>query len=53
MVHIWDMWVKNSTSDEKIHMDQEMANELGVEIEKAMQTLPPSFSLPIQNPDTK
>ena len=34
-------------------MEKEMAKELGEEIEKAIDTLPPSFSLPIQNPDTK
>ena len=49
MVHIWDMWVKNSASDEKIHMDEEMVKGIG----NAMETLPPSFSSPIQNPDTK
>ena len=53
MVHIWDLWVKHSAIDEQIHMEKEMAKELGVEIEKAMCTLPPSFSSPIRNPDTK
>ena len=34
-------------------MSEEMASELGEEIEKAMATLPPSFSGRIRNPDTK
>ena len=47
MVHIWDTWVKFSVRGEKIHMRKEMAVKFGEEIEKAMDTLPPSFSLPI------
>ena len=53
MVHIWDLWVTHSSDDEMIHMDAEMASELGEEIEKAITTLPPSFSGPIRNPYKK
>lgn len=53
MVHIWDLWVTHSSIDEKIHMDAEMASSLGEEIEKAVKTLPSSFSGPIRNPYKK
>jgi hypothetical protein len=53
MVHIWDLWVTHSSDDETIHMDAEMASELGEEIEKAMATLPPSLSGQIRNPYKK
>ena len=53
MTHIWDLWVSKDTNGEVIHMSEEMASELGEEIEKAMATLPPSFSGRIRNPDTK
>ena len=53
MVHIWDLWVTHSSDDEEIHMDAEIASELGEEIEKAVATLPPSFSGPIRNPYKK
>ncbi len=53
MVHIWDLWVTHSEISEKIHMDAEMASSFGEEIEKAVQTLPPSFCGPIRNPYKK
>ena len=53
MVHIWDLWVTHSSDDEEIHMDAEMASKLGEEIEKAIATLPSSFSGPIRNPYKK
>jgi hypothetical protein len=53
MVHIWDLWVTHSSDDEEIHMDADMASELGEEIEKAVTTLPPSLSGPIRNPFKK
>ena len=53
MVHIWDMWVKYSDEGELIHMRKEMAAKFGVEVDNAMETLPPSFSSPIRNPDAK
>jgi hypothetical protein len=53
MVHIWDLWVEQSSIDEKIHMKKEMASQLGEEIERAVKTLPPSFCGPIRNPYTK
>jgi hypothetical protein len=53
MVHIWDLWVKTSAADEKIHMDRDMGSQLGEEIENAVMTLPPSLSGPIRNPYTK
>jgi hypothetical protein len=53
MVHIWDLWVKYSSEDEQIHMKKAMAKKFGKEIEQAMDTLPPSFSSPLRNLDTK
>ena len=53
MVHILDMWVKYSDEGELIHMRKEMAAKFGVEVDNAMETLPPSFSSPIRNPDAK
>jgi hypothetical protein len=53
MVHIWDLWGTHSSDDETIQMDAEMASELGEEIEKAMATLPPSFSGLVRNPYKK
>ena len=53
MVHIWDLWVTHSSDDEQIHMDAEMASQLGEEIERAITTLPPTFSGPIRNPYKK
>jgi hypothetical protein len=53
MVHIWDLWVTNSSDDEQIHMAAEMASQLGEEIEQAMHTLPSSFCSPIRNPYKK
>jgi Transposase family tnp2 len=53
MVHIWDLWVSHSKDDEQIHMEKDMASQLGEEIEKAVNTLPPSFSGPIRNPYKK
>jgi hypothetical protein len=53
MVHMWDLWVTHSSESEKIHMDADIASQLGQEIEKAMATLPPSFSGPIRNPYKK
>ena len=53
MTHIWDLWVSDDTDGEVIHMSEEMASELGEEIERAMETLPPSFSGRIRNPDKK
>jgi hypothetical protein len=53
MVHSWDLWVTHSSDDEEIHMDADMASELGEEIEKAVTTLPPSLSGPIRNPFKK
>ena len=50
MLHIWDLWVTHSSSDEQIHMDKEVASQLGEEIEKAVKTLPSSFCGPIRNP---
>ena len=47
MPHFWDMWVKYSAINEQMHMEKEMAKDLGEEIEKAIDTLPPSFSSPI------
>jgi hypothetical protein len=49
MVHIWDLWVTNSSDEEQIHMPAEMASQLGEEIERAMTTLPPTFCAPIRN----
>ena len=53
MLHIWDLWVTHSSSDEQIHMDKELASQLGEEIEKAVKTLPPSFCGPIRDPYKK
>ena len=53
MVHIWDLWVEHSSAGEQIHMNKEIASQLGGEIEKAVKTLPPSFCGPIRNPYTK
>jgi hypothetical protein len=53
MVHIWDLWVTISSNDEQIHMNADMATELGEEVESAMNTLPPTFSGPIRNPYKK
>jgi hypothetical protein len=53
MVHIWDLWVSHSSDDEQIHMSTRMASQLGEEIEKAMATLPPSFSGIVRNPFKK
>ena len=38
MLHIWDLWITHSSSDDKIHMDRDMASELGEEIEKGVKT---------------
>jgi hypothetical protein len=53
MVHIWDLWVTQSSDGEQIHMEKDMASQLGEEIERAVKTLPPSFSGPIRNPYKK
>ena len=53
MPFIWDLWVKESDTDEIIHMDSDIASQLGEEIEKAVKTLPPSFSGLIRNPYKK
>jgi len=53
MLHIWDLWITHSSSDDKIHMDKDMASELGEEIEKGVKTLPSSFCGPIRNPYKK
>ena len=53
MPHIWDLWVTHSTDEEIIHMPKEMASQLGEEIEKAMNTLPSSFSGPIRDTHKK
>jgi hypothetical protein len=53
MLHIWDLWVSHSSSDEKIHMNEEIASQLGKEIEKAVKTLPPAFCGPIRDPYKK
>jgi hypothetical protein len=53
MPHIWDLWVTDSKKEEVIHMTQTIASGLGKEIEKAIDTLPPSFCGPIRNPHTK
>jgi hypothetical protein len=53
MLHIWDLWVTHSSSDEQIHMDKKVASQLGEEIEKAVKTLPPAFCGPIRNPYKK
>jgi hypothetical protein len=53
MLHIWDLWVSHSSSDEKIHMNKEVASQLGEEIEKAVKTLPSSFCGPIRDPYKK
>ena len=53
MMHIWDLWISKHTVGEVIHMSEAMASELGLEIEKAMATLPPSFSGGIRNPAKK
>ena len=53
MPHIWDIWVTHSTEEEVVHMPKSMASDLGEEIEKAMNTLPSSFSGPIRNTHKK
>ncbi|KAI0262763.1 hypothetical protein BC834DRAFT_828555 [Gloeopeniophorella convolvens] len=53
MPHIWDLWVSNSSPEEKIYMGENMASLFGEEIEKAMATLPPSFCGPVRNPYKK
>ena len=53
MLHIWDLWITHSFSDDKIHMDKDMVSELGEEIEKGIKTLPSSFCGPIRNPYKK
>jgi hypothetical protein len=53
MPHIWDLWVTHTTPEEVTHMSKEMASELGKEIEKAMETLPSSFSGPIRDTHKK
>jgi hypothetical protein len=53
MVHIWGLWVTQSSDGEQIHMEKDMASQLGEEIERAVKTLPPSFSGPIRNPYKK
>ena len=53
MAFIWDLWVTSSGTDEIIHMDSDMASQLGEEIEKAVKTLPSSFCGPIRNPYKK
>ena len=50
MLHIWDLWITHSSSDDKIHMNKDMVSELGEEIEKGVKTLPSSFCGPIINP---
>ncbi|KAH9022211.1 hypothetical protein EDB85DRAFT_1871470 [Lactarius pseudohatsudake] len=53
MLHIWDLWVTHSSSEERIHLSKEVAELLGEEVEKAVKTLPPSFCGPIRNPYKK
>jgi hypothetical protein len=50
MPFIWDLWVTDSKEEEVIHMTKTIASQLGKEIEKAIKTLPSSFSGPIRNP---
>ncbi|EKM79257.1 hypothetical protein AGABI1DRAFT_39752 [Agaricus bisporus var. burnettii JB137-S8] len=49
--HIWDMWVSEKNSEEKIYFKK--ANEMGKLIEDASITLPPAFCGPIRNVYTK
>jgi hypothetical protein len=49
MPHFWDTWVTFSTESEVVHMSQDIASKIGEMIEKAMATLPPSFSGNVQN----
>jgi hypothetical protein len=53
MLHIWDLGVSHSSTNEQIHMDKNIASVLGAEIEKGVKTLPSSFCGPIRNPDEK
>ena len=53
MPHFWDMWVKHSSENEQIRMKKKMSKKFGILIERAMNTLPPTFSSPIRNPDEK
>ena len=47
------MWITHNSSDDKIHMDRDMASELREEIEKGVKTLPLSFYGSIRNPYKK
>jgi hypothetical protein len=53
MPHMWDIWVSHSTELEIVHMSQDLASKLGEEVEKAIATLPPSFSGLIWDPSKK
>jgi hypothetical protein len=53
MPHMWDIWVSYSSEQETVHMSQDMASKLGAEVEKAIATLPPSFSGNVQDPSKK
>jgi hypothetical protein len=43
----------SSEPSEIVHMSQDIASKLGAEAEKAIATLPPSFSGPIRDPYKK
>ena len=49
MPHFWDTWVSLSNPPDIVHMSKELASAIGAEAEKAIATLPPSFSGPIRD----
>jgi hypothetical protein len=53
MPHFWDIWTTFSTESEIVHMSQDIASKLGEMVEKAIATLPPSFSGLIRDPSKK
>jgi hypothetical protein len=53
MPHFWDTWITHSAESEIVHMSQDIASKLGEIIEKAIATLPPSFSGPVRDPYKK
>ena len=53
MPHIWDIWVKDSKELDLVYMKSDIASTFGNQIEKAIETLPPSFCGPIRDPYKK
>ena len=53
MPHMWDIWFSESSELEKVYMSPAISSQLGAEVEKAIATLPSSFSGCIRDPSKK